>query len=144
MSGETFFKKTANKWDQATVDVSSRDFWLTGQVALFDVKVFKPTAKRYVNQKRRKSYEVNEKEKKKQYNDRNLQVEHGTFTSLMSATSDMGRESQKFYARLSEMISKKRKKNYAFIASWISRKISFGLANSVCTCLRVVDLFTTL
>ena len=36
---------------------------LTGEVAFFDVRVFKPTAKRYVNQERRKSYEVGKREK---------------------------------------------------------------------------------
>ena len=41
-----------------------------------------------------------------------------------------------FYARLSEMTSEKRKENYAFIASWIRRKISFAMANSLCTSLR--------
>ena len=42
-------------------------FWLTGQVAFFDIRVFNPTAKRYINQERHISYRVNEKEKKKQY-----------------------------------------------------------------------------
>ena len=65
LSGETFSEKTANKSDQARVGVSARGFWLTGQVAFFDVRVFNTTVKRYVNQELRKSYEVNEKEKKK-------------------------------------------------------------------------------
>ena len=55
----------------------------------------------------------------------------------MSATGGISRGSQKFYACVSEMIFEKRKQNYAFIASWISRKISFALANSLCTCSRV-------
>ena len=54
----------------------------------------------------------------------------------MSTTDGMGRESGKFYARLSEMISEKKRKNYAFIASWIRRKLSFPLANSLCIYLR--------
>ena len=45
----------------------------------------------------------------------------------------MGPESRKFYACLSEIISEKRKENYAFIISWIRVKISFALANSLCT-----------
>ena len=57
-----------------------------------------------------------------------LHVEHGTFTPLvMSTTGAMGRENQKFYSCLSEIISEKRKENYAFIASWIRRKISFAI-----------------
>ena len=94
LSDEKFSEKTSNKLGQARVDISARGFWLTGQVAFFDVRVFNPTAKRYVNQELRKSYEVNEKEKKRQYNERILQVEHGTFTPLvMSTTSGMGHES---------------------------------------------------
>ena len=111
MSGERLSKKTANKSIQARVNISAHGFWLIGQVALFDVRVLNSTAKRYVNQELRKSYEINEKEKKKQYNGRILQVEHRTFTPLvMSTTGGIGRESRKFYARLSEMISEKRKK----------------------------------
>ena len=49
LNGETFSEKTANKSDQGRVDVSARNFWLTGQVAIFDVRVFNPTSKRYVN-----------------------------------------------------------------------------------------------
>ena len=52
----------------------------------------------------------------------------------MSVTGAMVRESRKFYALLSEMISERRKENYAFIASLI-RKINFALADSLCTCL---------
>ena len=121
LSHETFSKKAANKSDQARVDISVRDFSLTGQVVFLDVRVFNPTAKRYVNQEPLKSYKLNEKEKKKKYNERIPQVEHITFTLLvMFAHGGMGCESQKFYACLSDLISKKRKKeNYAFIASRI-------------------------
>ena len=136
-SGEMFFKKTANKLDQARVDTSAHCFWLTGQVEFFHVRVFNPTVKQCVNQELHKSYKVNEKEKKKQYNERILLFEHGTFTPLvLSATGSLGRENQNFYACISEMISKKRKQNYTFIAYWIRRKIGFASANSLCTCLR--------
>ena len=50
LNSETFSEKTANKSDQGRVDVSASNFWLTGQVAIFDVRVFNPTSKRYFNQ----------------------------------------------------------------------------------------------
>ena len=53
LSGEKFSEKTLNNSDQARVDISARGFWLTGQVAFFDVRVFKLTAKRYGNQELR-------------------------------------------------------------------------------------------
>ena len=54
LSGEKFSEKTSNISDQARVDISARGFWLTGEVAFFDVRVFNPTTKRYVNQELRK------------------------------------------------------------------------------------------
>ena len=60
LRGEKFSEKTSNNSDQARVDISARGFWLTGPVAFFDVRVFNPTAKRYVNQELHKSYKVNE------------------------------------------------------------------------------------
>ena len=55
LSGETFSEKTENKSNQARIDISAHGFWLTGQVAFFDVRVFNPTTKRYVKQEFRKS-----------------------------------------------------------------------------------------
>jgi hypothetical protein len=137
LTGEEFCEKTSNLKDEARADVCARGFWTTGQMAFFDVRVFNPIAKRYSNQELSKTYEINEKEKKKQYNERILQVEHGSFTPLvMSATGGMGRECHKFYSRLSEIIAEKRGQNYSIIASWIRRKISFSLINSIGLCLR--------
>ena len=67
------------------------------------------------------------KAKKKAYNDRIIQIEHGSFIALvMSATSGMGRECSKFYSRISEMISDKKNIPHSMAASWIKRKISFS------------------
>ena len=51
--------------DEARVDVSTRGFWTTCQTAFLDIRVFNPMAKRYVNQNLNKSFETNEKEKKR-------------------------------------------------------------------------------
>ena len=64
LSGETLSEKTANKSDQGRADVNAHGFWLTDQVAFFDVRIYNPTVKRYVHHQLRKLYEVNEKEKK--------------------------------------------------------------------------------
>ena len=117
--------------------MGARGFWITGQMAFFDVRVFNPIARRYVNQEPAKAYEVNEKEKKRSYNDRIMQVEHGSFTPLvLSAFAGMGRECRKFYARLAHMISDKRQQNLSLISTWIRRKICFALMKSICVCLR--------
>ena len=52
--------------NEARLEICARDFWQAGQMTFFDVRVFNPTAKRYVNQVILKTYAVNGKEKKKQ------------------------------------------------------------------------------
>ena len=50
-----------------------------------------------------KAYKTNEREKKRQYNERILEVQHGSFTPLvMTALGGMGREASKFCSRLPE------------------------------------------
>ena len=52
---------------------------------------------------------MNEQEKKRAYNERILQIDHGTFTPLrFSINGIMGRECQKFYSRSEQMIAEKR------------------------------------
>ena len=69
-------------------------------MAFFDVKVFNHNASRYARQELSKTYQLNEKEKKRLYNDRIMQVEHSTFTPLVvSVTGGMGRESSKHGCR---------------------------------------------
>ena len=131
--GEILHPSTING-NEARLDICARGFWQAVQMVFFAVRVFNPTAKRYVNQEISKTYEVNEKEKKKLYNERILQIEHGSFTPrVMSATGGMSRECKKFYARLAEMISYKRGTSYGIIAAWVRRKIAFS---SIGMCLR--------
>ena len=136
LTGEILHPSTINGND-ARFDICARGFWQAGQMAFFELRVFNPTAKRYVNQEISKTYEVNEKEKKKLYNERILQIEHGSFTPLvMSETGGMGQECKKFHARLAEMISYKRGTSYSIIAAWVLRKIKFSLIKSIGMCLR--------
>ena len=48
VTGENF-SKTANTRNEARLDIRSRRFWVKGQQAFFDIKVFDPNAKRYLN-----------------------------------------------------------------------------------------------
>ena len=102
----------------------------------FYVRVFNPMARRYGSQEFTKAQEINEREKKRQYNKRILAVVHGSSTMLVkTALNDMGWKTSKFYFRLSESIAKKRKERYSVIKKLISRKI-FALLNCICLCVR--------
>ena len=63
-SGEHFDAKTANKHEDARLDISARGFRCSGQKALFEVRVFNPIASRYKNTPLSKCYTINENEKK--------------------------------------------------------------------------------
>ena len=71
-------------------------------------------ARRYGSQELNKAYKINEGKKKRQYNERILEVEHVSFTPLVMSD----------------------KERYSVIKNWISRKIPFALVNCVCMCVR--------
>ena len=80
---------------------------------------------------------MNVKVKKRSYNERVLEIEQGSFTPLVfSAMGGMGREAKTLYKRVCENISEKRNKDLAKVTSWVRRKLSFALINSLCMCIR--------
>ena len=83
LTGETFPKASAITSSHARADVSARGFWIKEQTAYCDVRVFNPIAKCHLSQSLPAAHKKNENEKKRQYNQRILQVEHGPFTPLV-------------------------------------------------------------
>ena len=80
---------------------------------------------------------MNEQEKKRAYSERILQIDHGTFTPLVfSINGSMGRERQKYYSRLAQMISEKRQLPQSISSNWIRTKVCLGLLKSTLICLR--------
>ena len=137
LTGEELCERSAITADEACCDASARGFWSASQVVFLDVRVFNPNANRYANQSLKKTYEINEKEKKRAYNERVQEIEHGSFTTfVMFATGGMARECSNFHSRLSEMIAEKRNQPYSVIASWIRRKISSSHILSIGMCIR--------
>ena len=118
LTGENLNEKMAIRSDEARVDIAARSFWVTGQMVFFDVRVFNPIAKRYVHMDTSKAYQLNEKEKKKNYNERILEVEHGSFTPIvMSAYGGIGKEGNKFHNHLAELLAKKKNEQLSVMTS---------------------------
>ena len=137
LTGEQMEERTANTTKEARLDISALGFWTPGQKAFFDVRVFDLNAMRYRNKELKRCYETNEEEKKKQYNQRVLQVENATFSPLVFSThGGMGRECRKFYQRLSEMVADKRDVAVSDATSFVRTRISFSLLRSMLLCLR--------
>ena len=127
LSGEELQGRTSSNSNEARVDIRTRSLWERGQQTFFYLRVSDPNVCRYCN-KPQQCHVMNEQEKKRAYNERILQIDHGTLTSLMFSINDsIGREYQKFYSRLSQMISKKRDLLPSISSNWIGTKVCFGL-----------------
>ena len=137
LSGETFVAATASTEDEARCDVAARGFWARGSKAFLDVRVFNPMAKSYSKQTLSTTYSSLERAKKGRYNERILNVEHGTFTPLiMSCFGGMGVEAMRFYKRLAIKIADKRDDDVSATISLIRTKLSFSLLRSALLCIR--------
>ena len=99
-------ERTATITDEASVDIAARGLWIFGQWAFFYIRVFNPMTQWYGSQDLTKAYEIIESEKKRQYNEQILELEHGSFTPLvMTALGGMGKEASKFCSCVSETIA---------------------------------------
>ena len=137
LTGESFHLKSTKTGDEARTDICARGFWIKGQQAFFDVRVFDPNASRYFNQTMQQCYAKNENEKKRNYNERIISVDNGSFTPLVfSIHGGMSRECLTFYGRLSDMIAEKRKTSRSITSSWIRTKICFALLHASFLCIR--------
>ena len=128
---------TANKQDEARLDISIGGFWQRGQRAFFDVRVFNPFAPSYRNQKLSTAFNANEREKKRNYAQRVVDIEHGSFTPLVfTPYGGCNRETEKIISVLASLIAEKRKISNSITTYWIRSKLSFALLRSAILCVR--------
>ena len=129
LSGEELQGRTSNNSNETRVDIGTRAIWERGQQTFFDLRVFAPNVCCYRNKSLQQCHVMNEQEKKRAYNIKILQIDqidHGTFIPLMfSISGSMGRECQKFYWRLTQMISEKRDLLQSISSTWILTKVCF-------------------
>ena len=113
--------------------MAARGFWGDGsQKAYFDIRVFNPCAQTYLTMEHQTVYLRQEKEKRRQYQQRICEVEHGSFTPLVfSTTGGMGRAASVTFKRLAAQIAEKRKEAYSQVVAWIRTLVSFSLLRRV-------------
>ena len=79
LSGETLVMCTANRQDEARLDIRAQGFWgKRWQDAFFDVRVFNPHAPSYRHTSPSACYKEHEEERRA-YDQRVQEIEHGTF-----------------------------------------------------------------
>ena len=128
---------SANTSDEARADVSVRGFWQDGQKAFFDVKVFNPFAQCYIKTSLEKAFASKEREKKREYNQRVIQLEHGTFSPLVfTPYGGASRETEHVIRTLCAKIAAKRDLPYSQVMNWFRTKLSFKLIRGAMLCIR--------
>ena len=137
LTGEQFKLKTTNTSDDARVDVSARGFWTRGKKVYVDVKIFNPLAKTYSTSTLQAAHRSNEQSKKRNYNQRIINVEHGTFTPLVFSTfGGASFETTRFLKRLNELVAEKRGEKLSTTMNYIRTMYSFSLIRSTLMCIR--------
>ena len=99
--------------EEARPDIRARGFWRSAQNAYFDIRVTNANSTSQSNMSAAKIYAKHEAEKKRNYNQRIMQVEHGSFTPLVfSVNGGMAPECEKFHKHLAEKIAEKSGEKY--------------------------------
>jgi len=129
--------RSANREEGARLDIVAENFWgRDRQRSFFDVRVFNPHAQTYQNTSLAQCFRRNELEKRRAYDERIRQIEHGSFSPLVFSTSgSMGPTATVVYKRLASMIAEKNKP-YSKTIHWLRCRLSFSLLRSAIMCLR--------
>ena len=96
------------------------DFWRRGQNAFFDVRVTNPDSASQVNSPIPYILRKHEEAKKREYNERVMQIKQGTFTPLVfTTTGSMGPECILFHKSLAEKLATKSGERYSDVINFI-------------------------
>ena len=115
-----------NTADGARADIRARGFWRNGQSAFFDVRVTNPFSASAIKTPISKIFDQHERQKKREYNWRIMNVDNGTFTPLIySVSGSIGKECSKFYSHLCSKIADKNNERFSDVISWVRCKVSF-------------------
>ena len=119
LTGETLTYLTSNAEDGACLDVRAEGFWGDRkQSAFFYVRVFNPLAPSNCRRTLASCYHRHEREKRRSYDQRVREIEHGTFTPLVfTAAGGMGNAATIMFRRLASLLATKRSQLYSFTAT---------------------------
>ena len=134
LTGETI---TGATQDGARPDIRARGFWRPAQNSFFDVRLTNLNAKSQAHLTSEQIFAKHETEKKRMYNDRVMNVEHGTFTPLVfSLNGVMSPECKLYHKHLAQKIATKTEEQYSSVISLIRTKLSFMILRACLMCVR--------
>ena len=132
LTGEKLRYQTSIK-DNARLDLSALGFWKCGEKAFFDIMVFDPVPQSHFNQNLQAAHLRQENEKRRQYEERVLHVEHASFTPLVfTIAGGMGKAAQKCFSRLAEMLAESKGQPKSIICQCMDAMPFVFFSSSLC------------
>ena len=123
--------------DQCKPDIRARGVWRYAQNAYFDIRVTNINSESQKHLPIKTILMKHEKEKKRSYNSRIMNVEHGTFTPLVfSVLGAEGPETSTFHRYIATKIASKTEETFEKVLSLIRCKLSFLILKSALMCIR--------
>lgn len=123
--------------DEARPDIRAKSFWRPCQNAFFDIRVTNSNTASQAHLTAEQIFARHKGEKKRNYNDRVINIEHGTFTPLIfSISGGVGPEAAVFHKHIAERITEKSGDRYNKVMTWIRCKLSFIILRACLTCIR--------
>ena len=137
VTNETLLHRTANTAEDARLDIKAHGFWQRGQTAFFDLRITHVNSSSQKDKPTSTVFKSHETAKKREYLERVIEIEHGTFTPLVFGTNGgMGTECQKFMKQLCASISEKTDESYVDVCNWLRTRISVDILKSAIMCVR--------
>ena len=131
------FRPSVNTSDEARSDIRAKSFYRDGQNAFFDIQVTNADSASQQHRTIKSILKSKETNKKREYNVRIMEIEHGTFTPLIFTVKGvMGPESSSFHKILAGKIAEKTGERYEEVARLIRVKLSFLIMKSALMCIR--------
>ena len=128
-----------NRADKGRLDCSGVGLWGAQQITFLDLRITHPNCPSNINKSIDQIYTQHQNEKKREYNERVLEVERGSFTPMVFLTTGgASPEANKHHKRVAQLIAEKRKDDYSEIMAYIRTRVSFNLLRSILTALRGV------
>ena len=136
-SGKHHASWGGNLSDNARLDVSAVGIYSPFERTFIDVRVSNFNSPSYREKTPEQIYAMQEREKKRDYKQRVIQVEKGSFTPLIfSTTGGMGPEATVYHKRVAELISAKKKEEYADVMKHIRTRLRFCILRGVLIAIR--------
>ena len=137
LSGEKFKYNSANRSQDAKLDVRVRGFWGNKKDAFFEFRVFYPFASSLAKKSVEASFGHMSKARKREYQERINQVDNGSFTPMiLASTGGTGEEMDVALRILAAKLAEKNNEAYSHVMGDIRARFAYAIARSSLVCLR--------